>query len=238
MHLPLVFLVFVAGFLASYWFLESAEHVLFQSLFLKDQAVLVPDEVWRFNVEGIALHAAFEQAQDVAVVRVCGEGQRAAVLHELLELCGLVETELVNRDLLLFAFDVVVLLVLGASRKTLPGQGTAQEVQKHVTNGLEIISARLLVADVRVERGVSGGSCEVFAFFERNMLALRIFVAFGETEVNDVDIVFGCLGCANQEVVRLDVSVNNPFFVDFLNAQNLQISLAVMVLSLLSKKAQ
>lgn len=41
-------------------------------------------------------------------------------MHELLELYGLVQAELLDSDFLLLAFNVVVFLVLGSARETLP----------------------------------------------------------------------------------------------------------------------
>ena len=55
------------------------------------------------------------------------------------------------------------------------------------------------------------------------MLSLGVFVALSETEVNDVDVVFSAIIAANQEVVWLDISMNDPLFVDLLNTGDLQI---------------
>lgn len=172
MHLPLVFLVIVARFLAGDWLLQGAQHVLLKGLLLEDEAVLVPNEVRGLHVEGVALHAAFEKGEDVAVVGVRGEGQGAAVLHKLLELGGLVQAELVYGDLFLLALNVVVLLVLRAAGEALPGQRAAQKVEQHVADGLQVVASGLLVADVRVERGVAGGAGQVLTFFEGDVLAL------------------------------------------------------------------
>jgi len=95
--------------------LKGAQHVLFQSLLFQDQAILVPNEVWGLQVEAIALHTRVEQVQNVSVIRVIREAELAAVAHELLEFLGLVLTELLDRHFLLFALDIVVLLVFGAS---------------------------------------------------------------------------------------------------------------------------
>ncbi len=55
------------------------------------------------------------------------------------------------------------------------------------------------------------------------MLSLGVFVALSKTEVDDVDVVFSAIIAANQEVVWLDISMNDPLFVDFLNTGDLQI---------------
>ena len=41
-----------------------------------------------------------------------------------------------------------------------------------MTNGLEIVSPRLLVTDVGVDRSVSGGASEVLAVLERDVLSV------------------------------------------------------------------
>lgn len=222
LHLALVFLVVIrGGLLLLVGLLQSAEHVLLQRFLLQHKAVLVPNEVGGLGIELVAVHAGLEQLEDVPVVGVRGERERTAVLHVLLELSGLVQAQFVDRHLLLLALDVVVLLVLGTAWEALPGKRAAQEVEQHVANGLEIISARLLVANVCVQRGVTGGTSQVFALTEGNVLVFRVLVALGKTEVDDVDVVLGALSGADQEVVGLNISVDNPFFVHFLNALNL-----------------
>ena len=54
------------------------------------------------------------------------------------------------------------------------------------------------------------------------MLALGVFVLLGQAKVDDVDVVLGLLVTAHQEIVRLDVTMDDPLFVHFLNAANLR----------------
>ena len=54
------------------------------------------------------------------------------------------------------------------------------------------------------------------------MLTLGVLIALGETEIDDVDIVFGALVAANEEIIRLDISVDNSLVMHFLNTGNLQ----------------
>ena len=53
------------------------------------------------------------------------------------------------------------------------------------------------------------------------MLALRVLVALGEAEVNDVDVVLRVVAAANQEVVGLDVAMDDSLLVHLLNAVDL-----------------
>lgn len=147
--LSLVFLSITWRLLLS-WLLNCPHNVLFQSLLLQNQTVLVPNEVWRLGVEVVALHAAIKQVQDVSVVWVVREFKTSAVLHELFELNWLVQAQLVDGHLLLFSLDVVVFLVLAAAWKSLPWQGASQEVQQDVTNGLQVVTAGLLITQVGV----------------------------------------------------------------------------------------
>jgi hypothetical protein len=82
-----------------------------------------------------------------------------------------------------------------------------------VPNGFQIVSSRLLVADVRVDTCVSGGACQVLAVSEWNVLAVRTFVAFCQPEINNVDRVFGILVTANQKVVGFNIAMDDSFLV-------------------------
>lgn len=52
------------------------------------------------------------------------------------------------------------------------------------------------------------------------MLTLGVLIALGETEIDDVDIVFCALVAANEEVIRLDISVDYSLVMHFLNTGN------------------
>ena len=110
-------------------------------LFLQNQSVLVPDEVRRLNVEAIALHAALEQTQDVAVVWISSECQLTAIVHELTEFGWLVCAKLLNGDFLLLALDVIIFFRLGATGEALPRQRATEEVKQYVADGFEVIAS-------------------------------------------------------------------------------------------------
>ena len=97
----------------------------------------------------MTLHAPLKQREDVAIVGISSKGKSSAVVHKLLELGRLVQAELIDGHLLFFALDVIIFLILRAAWQTLPGQGAAEEVQKNVPDGLEVIPSALLVAQVR-----------------------------------------------------------------------------------------
>lgn len=54
------------------------------------------------------------------------------------------------------------------------------------------------------------------------MLTIRVFVALCKPEVDDVDVVFGALSSSNQEIVGLNITVDDSFLVNFLNALDLK----------------
>ena len=54
------------------------------------------------------------------------------------------------------------------------------------------------------------------------MLTLTVFVALGQTEIDNVDVVFCAFITSDQEVVRLDISMYDPLLVHFLNSMDLQ----------------
>jgi len=84
---------------------NDIKHLLFDGFLLHLESVLVPDEVGRFGIAAILLHAGLEKANDVAVVWILSETQTATVMHELSKLLRLILTQLVNRRLFFLLFD-------------------------------------------------------------------------------------------------------------------------------------
>ena len=91
-----------------------------------------------------------------------------------------------------------------------------------MTNGFKVISSALLVSNMGANRGVSCRASQVLALTEWNVLTLAVFVALCQTEIDNVDVVFSALITSNQEIVRFDVSVDDPLLVHFLNSMDLQ----------------
>ena len=87
-----------------------------------------------------------EVPEDLAEVRVVGlvvEAERASVVEVDGELVREATAEHLGRGGHLLLHDAVVLLLLGGRLKTLPGKGTAAEVQHHVTERLHVVTAGL-----------------------------------------------------------------------------------------------
>ena len=75
-----------------------------------------------------------------------------------------------------------------------------------------------------INTSISGSSSQILSLTEWDVFTIRVFVAFSETEIDDVDVVFVGVVTADQEVVWLDVSVNYSLFMDFLNSLNLYLT--------------
>ena len=72
-----------------------------------------------------------------------------------------------------------------------------------------------------VDACVAGGTGEVLALAERNMLSVGVLVAFRETEIDDVNVVLVRVSASDQEVVRFNITMNNALFVNLLNTLDL-----------------
>lgn len=71
-----------------------------------------------------------------------------------------------------------------------------------------------------VDGGVTGSASQVLVLSVRNVeVRLGVAVLLGQTKVNDIDLV-ATLADAHQEVVRLDVTVDERFGVDVLDARD------------------
>jgi len=87
-----------------------------------------------------------------------------------------------------------------------------------VANAFKVISSGLLNALVRCNRGISCRTCQVLPILVRDVHTFRVLVALGQSKIDDVDVIARRIRPANQEVVWLDVTMNEAFFVDLLDA--------------------
>ena len=84
----------------------------------------------------------------------------------------------------------------------------------------EIVASRLLYAFVSSDGSIASRAGKVFAVFVRDVLSLAVLVAFGKTEIDDVDVVSSRVCATDEEVVGLDVSVNDALLMHLLYATN------------------
>ena len=72
-----------------------------------------------------------------------------------------------------------------------------------------------------VDACISSSTRKVFTFTVWNVLTVRVFITLGKAEINNEDAVFSLIVSSNQEVIRLDVSMNDAFFMNFFNTFDL-----------------
>ena len=162
-----------------------------------------------------------EVAEDLAEVRVVGlvvKAKRAGVVEVDGELVREATAENLGGSGHLLLHNTVVLLLLGGSLQTLPGQRTTAEVEHHVTKRLHVVTTGLLDTQVGVDTGVTSGTSQVLVLTVRDVeVSLGVTVLLGQTEVNNVDLI-STLANAHEEVVGLDVAVDERLGVDVLDA--------------------
>ena len=124
------------------WLLANdIEHRVLESFLVLAESVLLPSEVHHSVVEVVPAHAVLEEVHTRVVVRSLLEAQRAAVFHKLKKFGWVASAEVFERSLDLLLFDVVILFILGATWEALPRELSHDEVEKHVTDGFEIVTS-------------------------------------------------------------------------------------------------
>lgn len=163
-------------------------------------------------------HARFKKTKASLVAWLLLEFQWPTVIHKFSKFVGLSLAQVLKRRFNFFLLDVVVFFVLGATGQSLPRQGAFQQVEQHVTDCFEIVSSRLFNALVCVDWGVACSTGQILSVFEGNVFSVWILITLSQPEVNNIHGVFRLLCSADQEIIRLNVSVDNSLFVDLLNA--------------------
>jgi len=166
----------------------------------------------------MASHASCKLIDNKFVIWILSETKFFAVVEHLAKALWVVFRQSFDSDLHLLLLDVSVFFSLWPSWKALPWKLTLQEVEKYMANRFEAVSSGLLVTNVSVQGGVSSCSCEIFTVFERYVLSVAGLVALCQTKINNVDGVFGSFRSSSHEIIRLDVSVDDSFFVNYLNS--------------------
>lgn len=169
-------------------------------------------------LEGLADEQVPEDLPQVRVIGLVVKTQRAGVVQVDGELVGKSPAQNLGGGGHLLLHDTVVLLLLGSRLQALPGQGTTAEVEHNVTQGLHIVTTGLFDAKVGVDTGVTGSSGKVLVLTVGDVeVSLGVTVFLGKTKVNYVDLV-STLANAHQEVVGLDITVDEGFGMDVLDA--------------------
>jgi hypothetical protein len=112
-------------------------------------------------------------------------------------------------------------LLLGRSLEALPGKRSTTKVHEDVAQALEVVATGLFDAEVGVDGGVAGGAGEILVFAVGDVeVGFGVAVFFGETKVDDVDLV-AAFADAHEEVVGFDVSVDEGFGMDVFDSGDL-----------------
>jgi len=160
----------------------------------------------------------FEEFTDVVIVRIFIKLEWEHVVEEGLELLGHVRAEAFFCSLHfdLFYFDSFFLVFMGFY--TLPGEFSLEKEDKDVADGFEVISSWGFKTFVTVNACVSDCANQASVLFELDVLAcLGVFESFCKSQVNHIECWLS-FSWAHEKVFRLDISVNEAFFMKCLDS--------------------
>ena len=140
-----------------------------------------------------------------------------AVFHVLSKLWWLSSTKFIQGRLDFLFLDGCIFFIFVPSWETLPWQLTSNEVEENVPNSLKIVPSALLFSLVSGHRRIPSCTCKVLSLLIGNVLAVRIFVTFGQAEIDNVNIITILVISTDKEIIRLDVTVNQFLLMYFLD---------------------
>lgn len=171
-------------------------------------------------LETLADEEIAEDLAEVTVVRLVVEAERASVVQVDSKLVREPAAQHIGGRRHLLLHDAVILLLLGGSLESLPRQRSTAKVEHDIAERLHVVTARLLDAQVSVDRRITSGASQVLVLSVRNVeVRLGVAVLLGQTEIDHVDLV-AALTDTHEEVVGLDVTVDERLGVDVLDAGN------------------
>ena len=122
--------------------------------------------VHEIEVEAFS-HKCFSEHRDqLLVVGLFLEFQFPCVVQKVLEFFGVTFAKIFDACDRLLDFDLLVFLLFGLGWETLPWQRAANEVHQDYSYLLQVVSPRLLDAQVSIETGIPGCTCEGLVVFE------------------------------------------------------------------------
>merc|ERR550532_767921 len=166
----------------------------------------------------VAVQKVLEQASQIRIIWGFLKFEMAAIVEVCCEFTREMLAENLNWRCHFFHHDLRILLLLVWSRESLPWQTTDVKVHHHIPDSLQIVAPALFNAQVCVDTGVTRCASQIFALTVGNML-LRLWVPvlFCQAKVDDVHHVC-LLSKTNEEVVRLDVTVDEVLGMQVFNA--------------------
>jgi hypothetical protein len=118
---------------------------------------------------------------------------------------------------ILFVFRDRLAFVVLLRLEALPGELALEVVDERVPDGLEVVSTGLLDPLVGVHRAVSGRSDEPLAVDQGDVLSRLALEVLREPEVDEVKVL-SRLPEADDEILRLDITVNDVLIVEGLHS--------------------
>lgn len=173
-------------------------------------------------LEALAHEQVSEELAKVRVVGLIIEAERSTAVEVDSHLRGEAPAKKLSWSCHLLLHDSIVLLLLGGGLKSLPRQRATEEVHEHISQRLEVISSRLLNAEMCVDGSVTSSASQVLVLSVRDVqMSFGVSILLGQTKINDIDLV-ASFADAHEEVVRLDISVDKVSRVNVLDSRNLR----------------
>jgi len=157
----------------------------------------------------LASEEVTEHSSEVGNVGLGLELEGSAVGKVFGKLRGASLAEGGDGDGLLLFHDKLVLLGGRLGLESLPREASLEEVDQDVTDGFEIVSARLLNTQVVIDGGVTGGTGQGSTLALGNVLkGSGVTVSLGKTEIDTVDKVAVSAATVRDKVGGFDITVD------------------------------
>ena len=171
-------------------------------------------------LESFADEKVTEDLAEVGVVRLVIKAEGTGVVQVDGKLIGESTAEDLGGCSHLLFHDTVVLLLLGGSLESLPGEGATAEVEHDISKGFHVVTTGLLNTKMSVDAGITCSSRQVLILTVWNMeVSLRVPIFLGQSEINHVDLV-STLSNAHEEIVRLNITVDEGLGMNVLNTRD------------------
>lgn len=138
---------------------------------LSESSVPVVDSV---VFELVDVENSLEHVAHLLVIGACLKVERSNVLEVVDELGRVPVQQFILHDGALHLADELVVLAEACRPQTRPGQPAAEKVGEDVPDGLEVVTARLLLAHVRVHAHVTRRADELIRLTRTHVTALLV----------------------------------------------------------------
>ena len=131
----------------------------------------------------------FKQPSKVTIIWSLFKFNLSTIVHVCCHFFWVSMAQILNRSVHFAFLNLSVLFLLGLGGKALPWELSLQEIEKDIAQALQVVSAGLLVTEMRVEGGVSSCSGQVLPFFPWNVLSgLGVSESLRQAEIDKVDV--------------------------------------------------